>query len=116
MLLISALLGCCVGYWAYLQLPPPIIPLNVHAVQGALSISWPASQTRGTGYAAIRVNDGNSVALSPAEKERGGVSVANNGDDVKIELFAQHWLRDSRGIVRFVKPQASPAAGATQLP
>lgn len=115
-LLISALLGCCVGYWAYLQLPPPVIPLNVHAVQGALSISWPASQTRGTGYAAIRVNDGNSVALSPADKERGGVSVANNGDDVKIELFAQHWLRDSRGIVRFVKPQASPTPGATQLP
>ncbi len=121
-LLVAALLGCCVGYWAYLQLPAAIIPLSVHVQQDALLISWPSEQTRTSAYAAIRVDDAQPVALSSAEKEAGQTSIVSSGDDVKIEVLAQHWLRDSRGIVRFVKGQqpgssaAPPAASSHQTP
>lgn len=105
-LLIAALLGCCVGYWAYLQLPSPVIPLSIRAQQTGLVVSWPAGQTRGVSYAALRINDGDPVMLSPTERTLGEASLSANGDEVKVELIAQHWLRDSRGIVRYIKGRA----------
>jgi hypothetical protein len=111
-LLLAALLGCCVGYWAYLQLPPPIIPLAVRTQQETLLISWPPAQTSSSSYAAIRVDDGEPVALSTAEKLAGQTSIVNGSGDVKIEVIAQHWLRDSRGIVRFIKAQQPASSGA----
>lgn len=101
-LLAAALLGCCVGYWAYLQLPSAVISLAVNKQENRLLISWSPAQTRTSSYAAIRVNGGELVALSTAEKIAGHTVVANTANDVKIELIAQHWLRDSHGIVRFV--------------
>jgi hypothetical protein len=122
-LLLAAVLGCCVGYWAYLQLPSAIIPLVVQRQQTTLLISWPPAQTRTSAYAAIRVDDGEPVALSSAEKIAGHAAIANSSTNVKIELIAQHWLRDSRGIVRFVSAEQpnSPAnsgvsAAPSQLP
>ena len=131
-LLIAALLGCCVGYWAYLQLPSAVIFLAVQRRENTVLISWPAVQTRTSSYAAIRVDDGEPVALSTAEKTAGHTAIVNSASDVKIELIAQHWLRDSRGIVRFVngaqsgasavspasnqKPAASGSSGVPQLP
>jgi hypothetical protein len=111
-LLFAAVLGCCVGYWAYLQLPSAIIPLTVQRQQTTLLISWPPAQTRTSAYAAIRVDDGEPVALSPAEKIAGRAAITNSATDVKIELTAQHWLRDSRGIVRFVTAE-QPSSPAT---
>lgn len=110
-LLLAAVLGCCVGYWAYLQLPSAIIPLAVQKQQNMLLISWPPAQTRTSAYAAIRVDNGEPVALSPAEKITGRAAIANEATDVKIEVIAQHWLRDSRGIVRFVAAE-QPASSA----
>jgi hypothetical protein len=111
-LLVAALLGCCVGYWAYLQLPSAIVPLKVRAETGNLIVSWPPNQTKSSSYAAIRVDDGDPVPLSPAEKTAGQTAVATKSDDIKIELTAQHWIRDSRGIVRFIRGRAVPPPGA----
>ncbi len=103
-LLLAAALGCAVGYWAYSQLPAATIALNVHAEPSTLLISWPAEQTRNAVYAALRVDDGQSVPLSPEEKATGEAEITLTSDNVKVELIAQHWMRDSRGIVRYVKP------------
>jgi hypothetical protein len=108
-LLIAALLGCCVGYWAYLQLPSPVIPLSVQPTAKGLIVSWPADETRDVRYAALRINDGDPVMISPSQRSLGQASLTAPADEMKIELIAQHWLRDSRGIVRFVrgKPEDS---------
>jgi len=111
-LLIAAVLGCCVGYWAYLQLPSAIIPVTVRLQQQSLLISWPPEQTRTSAYAAIRVDDGEPVALSSAEKQAGETSIVSSADDVKIELIAQHWLRDSRGIARLIRTRQPGSSGA----
>jgi hypothetical protein len=44
------------------------------------------------------------MPLSTAEKSSGQTTVPDTGDNIKIELIAQHWMRDSRGFVRFVRP------------
>ena len=108
-LVIAALLGCAAGYWAYLQLPAAIIPVSVEKRPKSLLVSWPPEQTRSTAYAAIRVDDGQAVPLTSDQKDRGQFEVKTNEAEVKLELIAQHWLRDSRGIVRFVN-------GATPVP
>lgn len=101
-LLIAAALGCAAGYWAYLQLPPARILLSVNPQGSQIVVSWPAEQTRGASYAAIRVNDGAPVPLSDEDKVAGKTTVKYSGSDIKIELIVQHWMRQSRGIVRFV--------------
>lgn len=101
-LLIAAALGCAAGYWAYLQLPASRIPLSVNPQGSQLVVSWPPEQTRNSSYAAVRVNDGAPVLLSDDDKAAGKTVVKYSGSDVKIELIVQHWMRQSRGIVRFV--------------
>lgn len=103
-LFIAAALGCVVGYFIYLQLPPAVIPLNVEKNAAGLVVSWPPEQTRDAVYAALRVDDGDPVALSPEQKAAGQAAVHATGGNVKIELTAQHWMRDSRGILRYVEP------------
>jgi hypothetical protein len=104
MFLLAALLGCSVGYYAYLQLPPPVIPLSVRPQGDSLVVSWPAAQTAHVNEATLQVGPSQPVLLSPAERSAGQMAVAAHGNDVKIELVAHHWPRDSRGIVRFVRP------------
>ncbi|HEX7361183.1 MAG TPA: hypothetical protein VF283_11900 [Bryobacteraceae bacterium] len=101
-LLVAAVLGCAAGYWAYLQLPSATIRLSVRQSGSQLIVSWPPQQTSGAAYAAIRINDGVPAPLSRAEKATGQATVQASGDDVKVELTVQHWMRQSRGIVRFV--------------
>ncbi|MBV9761130.1 MAG: hypothetical protein JO340_11250 [Acidobacteriaceae bacterium] len=110
-LFIAAALGCVVGYFIYLQLPPAVIPLNVEKNAAGLIVSWPPEQTRDAVYAALRVDDGDPVALSPEQKAVGQAAIHATGGNVKIELTAQHWMRDSRGILRYVEPL--PEAGRT---
>jgi hypothetical protein len=75
-------------------------------------ITWPTEQTRRAAYAAIRFNDGPPQPLSPDEKAAGAVRIANSpGSNFKLELIVQHWLRDSRGIVRYIS--AGPSATST---
>jgi hypothetical protein len=114
-LLVAALLGCCVGYWAYLQLPSAVISLAVQKQENTLLVSWSPAQTRTSAYAAIRVDDGEPVTLSTAEKTAGHTAIVNSGSDVKIELIAQHWLRDSRGIVRFVNGAQNSSSGSAPV-
>jgi hypothetical protein len=99
---LAGLLGCAVGYWGYLHLPSAIIPLHVRGLSQTVLVSWPPDSTRNAVYAAIRVDDGTPVLLSPGEKAAGQVEV-NAAVDVKVELIARNWMRDSRGIVRYVK-------------
>lgn len=118
-LFIAAALGCGVGYTIYLQLPPAVIPMNVQSHAPTLVISWPAEQTRDAVYAALRIDDGDPIPLSAEQKARGQAEIPSASGNVKVELIAQHWMRDSRGIVRYVEPvaaqtTASSGAGATQ--
>ena len=111
-MLLSAALGCCLGYWAYLQLPSSVIALDVRPEAAGLVLSWPPEQTRDSPYAAIRINDGEPVPLSAIAKMAGQSHIEASGDNVKVELIAQHWIRNSRGIVRYVaaaSPVPAPA-------
>jgi hypothetical protein len=105
---LAALLGCLVGYVAYLQVPSPIIPLTVKTQGSNLIVSWPAEQTRNAVYAAVRLDDGTPEMLTAEEKNAGHVKV-EAAPDRKVELIARNWIHDSRGIVHYVKPVANTA-------
>jgi len=109
---LAALLGCAVGYWGYLQLPSPIIPLRVHESSRSVTISWPPEDTRNSVYAAIRINDASPVLLSAKQKMSGQVELGAH-PDLKVELIARNWMRDSRGIVRFVQAEKPPENSTT---
>jgi hypothetical protein len=100
-LALSALLGCLVGYIAYLQLPAPVIPIDVRPVEQTIVVSWPPEETRNAVYAAIRLNDGAPMPLSAQERKTGHVSLTALRD-FKVEIVAKNWIRDSRGIVRYM--------------
>jgi hypothetical protein len=51
--------------------------------------------------------------LSSEEKAAGQVEVGAS-PDIKVELIARNWMRDSRGIVRFVK--AENVSGRSAIP
>ncbi len=103
-ILVAALLGCLVGYWAYLRLPSAVIPLSVRQQAAGLIVSWPPDQTQHASQATIQVGGAQPVSLSPEERVAGQVAIAADGSDIRIELIARHWPRDSRGIVRFIRP------------
>jgi hypothetical protein len=105
---LAALLGCLVGYIAYLQVPSPIIPLTVKGKGEIVIVTWPADQTRNAVYAAVRVDDSAPVMLTAEERAAGRVEVSASAD-MKVELIARNWIHDSRGIVRFIKPLANTA-------
>ena len=100
-LAMAALLGCLVGYIAYLQLPAPVIPIDVRPMDRTIVVSWPPEETRDAVYAVIRLNDGVPVALSAQEKKNGHVALSS-AKDFKVEIVARNWVRDSRGIVRYL--------------
>ena len=102
-LLAAALLGCLAGYLAYLQLPSPVIPVTVREQGAQLLVEWPASQTDHSDFAALQVNNGSWVTLSSEQKAAGQAVVTVPPGDVTIDLMAKHWLRDSRGIVRYLR-------------
>ncbi len=107
-LILAAILGCVAGYWAYLQLPSPVIPVTIREQSGRLVVEWPSAQTAGTGYAALQVNDGQMIPLTEQQKLAGEAVIAPPSGDVKIDLIAKHWLRDSRGIVRYLRTAKTP--------
>ena len=110
LLLLSAALGCAVGYFAYLQLPSPYIELQAQKRSAGLLVQWPARQTRGVEYAAVRVDDGPPQLLTEGQKETGMLEVPLRTNNTKVEIIAQHWIRDSRGIIRYVSAKPSPQA------
>jgi hypothetical protein len=101
-LILAALLGCAAGYWGWTQFPSPAIPLTIRVENSRLVVAWPPEQTRTVAYAAIRVDDGTATPLSPAQKTAGEITLDEVSGNMKVELVARHWIRDSRGIVRFV--------------
>jgi len=113
-LVFASLLGCAAGYWAYLQLPPPIIALRVEKLPGAVLVRWPAERTRGTNLAAIRIDDGQAMPLTEQQKTSGEIQINPTSDNVKIELISHHALRDSRGIIRYLRPATGASAEAKE--
>jgi hypothetical protein len=115
-LLFAAALGCGAGYWAYQQLPAPVIPVSVRPGTAGLLVTWPIEQTRQAAYAAIRVNDGVQQPLSVEEKSAGVARITTGPlSNVKVELIVQHWMRDSRGIVRYVTAMPAPISQDQQI-
>ena len=114
-LILASLLGCAAGYWAYLQLPPATIPLRVEKASNSLAIRWPSEQTKSSSLAAIRIDDGQAFPLTEEQKKAGQVQIELIGDDTKIELIAHHSIRDSRGIIRYLR-QPTPATAPLQQP
>lgn len=106
-LVLAAVLGCIAGYWAYLQLPSLVIPARVREQRGLIVVEWPSAQTDNVDYAALQVNDGQWIALSSEQKANGHATIAAPSGDLKIDLVAKHWLRDSRGIVRYIRLPAA---------
>jgi hypothetical protein len=99
---LAALFGCIVGYLAYLRLPSAIIPLDVRGLSKTVLVSWPPAATRNAVYAALRVDDATPVLLSAEERSAGQIEVSASSD-IKVELISRNWLRDSRGIVRYIR-------------
>jgi hypothetical protein len=113
-LFVAAALGCGVGYWGYRQLPSSVVPLRIQPEASGLVVHWPVDQTYEAGYAAIRVNDGAQQPLSAEEKRSGAARIAPASDsNIKVELIVQHWMRDSRGIVRYIRLVPGSTAPAT---
>jgi hypothetical protein len=108
-LVFASLLGCVAGYWAYLQLPPANIVLRVEKLPSAVLVRWPAEQTRGSNLAAIRLDDGQAMPLTEQQKTAGQIQVNPTSDNIKIELISHHALRDSRGIIRYLRAPSAPA-------
>ncbi len=103
-LFIAAVLGCAVGYWSYRSLPAPLIPISVRSDDTGVALTWPADETRGAKYAAIKVDDGSLQPLSLQEKNSGTARVnPASHSSFKAELVVQHWMRDSRGIIRYLR-------------
>jgi hypothetical protein len=109
-LVFASLLGCVAGYWAYLQLPPANIALRVEQLPSAVLVRWPPDQTQGSNLAAIRIDDGQAMPLTEQQKAAGQIQLNPSSDNVKIELISHHALRDSRGIIRYLR---APSAAAT---
>ncbi len=107
--LLVAVLGCAVGYWTYQRILPPPIPLTVEPKTSTLLVSWPAYETREAGFAALRIDDGNPMPLTPEQKAAGEAEISLSAADVKVELIVQHWIGDARGIVRYVRAPQLPA-------
>jgi hypothetical protein len=99
---LAALLGCLVGYVGYLQLPAPVISIDIRPVDKKIIVSWPPEETRNADSASIRLNDGAPVALSPEEKKLGQVAISA-AKDFKVEVVAHNLIRDSRGIVLYLR-------------
>lgn len=106
--LIAALLGGSGAYWLYQQMPPGIIQLTVEPQPTGVTVSWPPDQTNDVPHAYVRVNDGAAVELPPDAKAAGRWQVQADPDNLKVEIIAQHYLRDSRGIVRYVQAASGP--------
>jgi hypothetical protein len=111
---LAALFGCIVGYLAYLRLPSAIIPLDARGLSKTVLVSWPPAATRNAVYAALRVDDATPVLLSAEERSAGQIEVSASSD-IKVELISRNWLRDSRGIVRYIRA-ANLAPPAQSVP
>jgi hypothetical protein len=110
-LLLAAILGCTLGYWAYQRLSPSAIPLTIEPKPSTLLVSWPVEETRDSGFAVLKIDDGTPMPLTPEQKAAGEAEISVAGDNLKIELIVQHRMGDARGIVRYVRvpsPQNSP--------
>ncbi|MFL6414215.1 MAG: hypothetical protein ACJ74Y_00890 [Bryobacteraceae bacterium] len=108
-LVFASLLGCAAGYWAYLQLPPPNISLRVEKLSSAVLVRWPPEQTRGSNLAAVRIDDGQAMPLTDQQKTSGQIQINPTSDNIKIELISHHALRDSRGIIRYLRTATADA-------
>ena len=107
-LLMAALLGCTLGYWTYERLSPSAIPLTIEPKPSTLLVSWPVEETRDSGFAVLKIDDGNPMPLTPEQRAAGEAEIGVAGDNLKVELIVQHRIGDARGIVRYVRAPKAP--------
>lgn len=103
---VAAVLGAGAGFWFYEQMPPPLIQLTVEPEPTGVIVSWPPEQTAEASRAFVRVNNGPLIELPLEAKTAGRYRVQAELDNLKVEIIAQHYLHDSRGIVRYIQPVA----------
>ncbi len=115
-LLLAALLGGGLGYAVYVRLPPATIPLAVRSQSTNLIVSWPADQTRNVADATLQVGTASPFTLTQEQKSTGEAPIPSDGKDVKIELVAHHWPRDSHGLLLVVLSPAPSASPSTAKP
>ncbi len=115
-LLLAVGIGFAVGYVAYSRLSFSPISLTVEDHPPVLFVSWPPNESRDADSASIRINDGVPRPLTLEEKAGGQTEIKMSGDTVKIEVLSHSWFRESRGIVRYVRPPAPPPATSTPEP
>ncbi len=103
-LLIAAVLGCALGYFLYLQMPPRIIDVKIAPANPGYVVTWPNDQTRSAESLLIRINDSEPTPVSSADATAGQTRIpANDAAVLKVELIARHKMGDSRGIAELVK-------------
>lgn len=105
---LAAFLGAGAGYWVYQQMSPTIIQLTVEPQPNGLVVSWAPEQTSSASRAFIQVNDGSPIELPAEARAAGRWQVQAAADNVKVELIAQHTLKRSVGIVRYIQPASGP--------
>lgn len=108
-LLFAAGLGFAVGYLAYSRLSFSPISLTVEDHPPVLFVSWPPEESRDADSASIRIDDGPSRPLTLEEKAGGQAEIKMTGASVKVEVVTHSWFHESRGIVRYVRPPATPS-------
>lgn len=108
-LLLAALLGCGLGYWTYERLSPSAIPLTIEPRPSTLLLSWPVEETRDSGFAVLKIDDGNPMPLTPEQRAAGEAEISVAGDNLKVELIVQHRIGDAHGIVRYVRAPKAPS-------
>jgi hypothetical protein len=86
--------------WNYVE---PPVELHAQRVRGGIVVSWPPAETRTTKRAILRVWNGDSagtITLSADQRLSGQKTLGITGDDVTIELVAQRWMHERRGVIR----------------
>jgi hypothetical protein len=65
-------------------------------------------ETRDSGSAVLKIDDGNPMPLTPEQRNAGEAEISVAGDNLKIELIVSHRIGDARGIVRYVRASKPP--------
>ncbi len=103
-IMIAVIIGLGAAFWFYKQLPEPLIQLTVEPQPSGIVVSWPPDETNDASRAYIRINNGPLLELPAQAKSSGRYQVEGSGDNLEFEVIAQHTLRDSRGMVRYIQP------------
>jgi hypothetical protein len=103
-LILAAVLGCALGYFLYLQVPPPVISVRIEPHGTGYVVSWPADKTRRAEQILMRINDGEPLPVPAQDVSTGTTQIpATTARVLKVEIIARNPLGNSRGIAELVR-------------